>query len=303
MQYKQIPLGKAEDLRDRKFSYLTPLYRTEGNKTPWVCQCDCGNFVVVTAGHLKSQHTKSCGCHVYDSIVGQRFGRLTVLSYDRTEGKGHTYWNCKCDCGTVKSIRKDGLISGSVVSCGCYHRENTSKTQLIDLTGQFFGELEVLEYKGSNKHNSAQWLCRCSCGTEKIIDGQSLRKGLTKSCGCTKSFGELKIHQLLTDAQIPFQKEKTFDNCLFPDTDRKAKFDFYVDNKYLIEFDGVQHYESSTGWNTIEKFQKTQVHDKIKNQWCKENNIPLIRIPYTRLEILTIDDLLLETSQFIYKGD
>jgi hypothetical protein len=36
----------------------------------------------------------------------------------------------------------------------------------------------------------------------------------------------------------------------------------------------------------------------IKNQWCKENNIPLIRIPYTHLKDLSIEDLILETSKF-----
>ena len=50
-----------------------------------------------------------------------------------------------------------------------------------------------------------------------------------------------------------------------------------------------------------EQFKKTQEHDKYKNQWCKNNNIPLIRIPYTHLKDLCLEDLLLETSKFIYK--
>jgi len=40
-------------------------------------------------------------------------------------------------------------------------------------------------------------------------------------------------------------------------------------------------------------------YDEIKNQWCKDNNIPLIRIPYWHLQDLTIDDLRPETSQFL----
>ena len=42
-------------------------------------------------------------------------------------------------------------------------------------------------------------------------------------------------------------------------------------------------------------------HDLIKSKWCKENNIPLIRIPYTHFDNLCLNDLLLETSNFIEK--
>lgn len=302
-QFKQIPIGKAEDLTGRRSGYLTALYRVEGKKTLWLCQCDCGNQIVVTASHFKSQHTKSCGCFYQNSLVGQKFGKLTVLSYDRTEGKGHTYWNCQCDCGIIKSIRKDGLINGSVLSCGCYHKEEASQRQTINLTGNIYGELEVLEYKGSNQSHSAMWLCKCSCGNQKIIDGQSLRSGATKSCGCVKSQGEQEIKTILEKANIPFETEKTFATCFFEDTNRKAKFDFYVNNNYLIEFDGIQHFKSGNGWNTLDKLEKTKQHDRIKNEWCKKNHIPLIRIPYTQQGKITLEDLLLQKSRFIYRGE
>ena len=76
-------------------------------------------------------------------------------------------------------------------------------------------------------------------------------------------------------------------------------FASYCKDNYLIEYDGIQHfYASGTDWNTEEKFQKTKEHDIYKNKWCKEHNIPLIRIPYTKLNTLCIEDLLLETTQF-----
>lgn len=55
---------------------------------------------------------------------------------------------------------------------------------LIDLGGQRFGKLVVIERAPSNRHGQVQWVCRCDCGTTKIAHGQSLRKGFTKSCGC-----------------------------------------------------------------------------------------------------------------------
>ena len=78
------------------------------------------------------------------------------------------------------------------------------------------------------------------------------------------------------------------------------RYDFFVDNRYLIEFDGIQHYQyNENSWNNKEKFKKLQERDNFKTNWCLSNNIPLIRIPYTKYDSLCIEDLLLETSQFI----
>ena len=55
---------------------------------------------------------------------------------------------------------------------------------LKDLTGQRFGRLVVLERAENNMHRKTQWKCRCDCGNERVIEGNSLRRGVTKSCGC-----------------------------------------------------------------------------------------------------------------------
>ena len=122
------------------------------------------------------------------------------------------------------------------------------------------------------------------------------------SCGCLNhcSLGESVISQILKINNIYFETEKTFDNCRFEDSKKLAKFDFWVENKYIIEFDGEQHFNyRNNGWNTLEHYQRTQIRDNYKNEWCKINNIPLIRIPYTHLDNLTLNDLKLETLQFI----
>ena len=63
-----------------------------------------------------------------------------------------------------------------------------------------------------------------------------------------------------------FEQQKTFNTCRFIDTNALAKFDFWVNNSYFIEFDGKQHYEySDCDWNTEEKFLKTVEHDNFKN--------------------------------------
>lgn len=64
--------------------------------------------------------------------------------------------------------------------------------ELIDLTNREFGEWTVIQRTENNEHGSARWLCRCSCGKEKIVDGGSLRSGRSKSCGHFRKNGNPK---------------------------------------------------------------------------------------------------------------
>lgn len=56
-----------------------------------------------------------------------------------------------------------------------------------DLTHKRFGQLVVLSQAGRNKYGHLVWLCQCDCGNRKIVDGQHLRHGNTRSCGCMES--------------------------------------------------------------------------------------------------------------------
>lgn len=53
-----------------------------------------------------------------------------------------------------------------------------------DMIGKQFGRLTVIGYAGTNKQNSCVWRCKCSCGKECEVEGRSLRRGKTRSCGC-----------------------------------------------------------------------------------------------------------------------
>ncbi len=57
---------------------------------------------------------------------GAEFGRLTAIGEPFTQivnGRRRRYVNCRCSCGTVKAIRADGLVCGSVIGCGCAHHD------------------------------------------------------------------------------------------------------------------------------------------------------------------------------------
>jgi hypothetical protein len=56
-----------------------------------------------------------------------------------------------------------------------------------DLTGEKFGEWVVLKRVENDGGRNSRWLCRCSCGNERVVYGTTLIKNKTKSCGCLRS--------------------------------------------------------------------------------------------------------------------
>ena len=226
-------------------------------------------------------------------LTNQRFGTLIVLErdYDYAKNHGikdqHVYWKCKCDCGREVTINGSLLRNGSSRTCGkglCFPLAN-------NLINKVFGQLLVLEPVGQAKDRHLKWRCLCTCGNETIVNSNELTTGHVTSCGCIKSKGELAIKTLLTQNNILFETEKTFSNCIYP-SGAYPRFDFYINNDFLLEYDGIQHFEPSGGYFSKENFELQKKRDQFKTNWCKENNIILKRIPYTKLTTITIDDIM-----------
>lgn len=157
--------------------------------------------------------------------------------------------------------------------------------------------LVALEPTDKRSGTCVVWKCRCDCGNIHYVSAGELvnnsHRGIF-SCGCVKSKGEQIINNILLEHNIEFERQKTFESCRNPVTNHILFFDFYLPKqRILIEYDGVQHFTSFTtsSWNTDENLVITQQRDEIKNNWCKENNIPLIRIPYTQFKNLSWDFL------------
>ena len=234
-------------------------------------------------------------------LTGQKFGRLTVEYRAGKDHRGESIWHCICECGNTKDVLSSNLRKGATQSCGCLQKERAGKkTPIKDLTNQKFGKLTAIKPTEKRLNGQVIWLCQCECGNEVEVRSYNLVSGATCSCGCLNhSHGELKIQQMLENNNIPYEMEKSFTSCIFEDSQQMARFDFYVNQSYIIEFDGEQHFTyNNRGWNTKEHFMRLKAHDTYKNRWCKDNNIPIIRIPYTHLDNLELSDLLLETSPF-----
>lgn len=131
------------------------------------------------------------------------------------------------------------------------------------------------------------WKCN-NCGNEWETT-ISNRTGTDNNCpACASSKGEKRISLFLDNKKIKYEQEYTFDDCIYI---TKLRFDFAVFNNSnlvcLIEYDGEAHdkpvsFGCKDEDKVLKKFKEGKERDNIKNEYCKKNNIPLIRIHYTQ---------------------
>lgn len=242
------------------------------------------------------------------NLTNQIFGHLKALEPTKQRKWGCVVWRCEClYCGNKQVYRDSGNLQKKFDhNCGCHVSEGTLEnlkpySQIIDLTGQVFGDFKVLYQAPHEKYKPVKWHCKClRCGLQKDINSQSLRESRSKYCKCHRaSKGQDKIKQLLIQNNIIFQQEKAFPSC--KGELRELPFDFYVENSYLIEYDGEQHFHPIDIFGGQKRFLFTKERDEIKTCWCLQNNIPLIRIPYTQLKFLSIQDLIPSSSKFLVR--
>ena len=114
----------------------------------------------------------------FQDLTGQVFGDFKAIEY-----LGDKYWLVECtNCGETKRIQTARLKRFDGVTC------SRKKPPVMTIkSGDTFGEWEVLKYVGDKKY-----LCRCSCGNERIVLRCNLVRGSSTSCGCYRNnYGDL----------------------------------------------------------------------------------------------------------------
>lgn len=293
-------LHKRKDYTGKRFGKLVvtkmiyPDREHKNNETKVVCQCDCGK--IITRGieglvhNLKSGYISSCGCRRKElaqeatiDVIGRKYGRLTGIKYIQNTKPVKVF--CKCDCGNTTTVAKSDLMSGHTQSCGCLQREITGKVNEVDYTNRLT-ETGIMFLSKIKQTKTGQWIWKGKCLLcGNYTQGIPSKLIAAKTVGCGRhniSSGEYIIESYLKENNIKYISEYRFDECRDQYT---LPFDFAImsDNesiRYLIEYDGQQHYKSVNHFGGEEAFEIRQRHDKIKNEYCKRNNIPLLRLPY-----------------------
>ena len=115
-------------------------------------------------------------------LTGQQFGKWIVLRQDEERsGADTSYWICKCECGTERSVAASNLRRGKSASCGC-------RNNLKAMIGEKYGKWRVTGVAEEKKPWGKTFVvCVCECGAQKEIEPHKLRHGKTRSCGCGRS--------------------------------------------------------------------------------------------------------------------
>lgn len=119
-------------------------------------------------------------------LTGKVFGKLTVISeHPERTPQGSVQWVCQCECSNFTIVSGDNLRRNHTLSCGCQKKES-AQARVIDLVGQRFGKLVVIE-RADTIERQLYWWCQCDCGKIIRVCGNNLKQGKTKTCGCTPS--------------------------------------------------------------------------------------------------------------------
>lgn len=203
----------------------------------------------------------------------------------------HTYYHVKCKkCGHERNTTLANLMKN--LMCGCetkVYRNRTPEEFINEANKYYNNELELI---GEYKNQLTKILLRHTpCGMIWSVRPADIIHGRSHcpKCRMIESQGEKTIREILEKNNIVFEQEKNLEGS-------RQRFDFYLPEYNLaIEYNGRQHYECIEFFHkTQEEFEKDKERDERKKQYCLDNNIGLLIIPYT-LKLDEIENIIINT--------
>ena len=249
---------------------------------PAIIKCNsCGDIIKVSRALNFLAPNKVNGCKKCKGLWIERDKKIQEILqyYDivKTEVKDtHIHYTIKCKkCGHERTSTLHNLYSH--LQCGCetgVYRNRTAE-EFIQEANQYCREGSyklISEYK----NQTTKVLLQHSCGfiwevrPADVIHGDNF----CPKCGKRISKGESLVQNILNELNIEAKREWIIPNTLL-------RFDFYFilgEQKFAIEYNGIQHYEQVEHFGN--RLEVQQERDKRKKEYCENNNIILIEIPY-----------------------
>lgn len=272
-------INKANLIHNNKFDYSKVKIIDYRNKITIGCPIH-GFFEIRMDNHLKY----GCGKCVKEKNYSKRekniikkFINIHGNLYDYSKMKYNNYHiNVDIICknhGIFKQLPSNHLAGNGCPKCFGVVKDttNTIISKFIKIHGDRY-DYSLVDYKSAHKK------IKIICGIHEIFEQTANDHKYGKGCSkCKSSKGELKIIELFDD-KIEYIRQYKFKNC----KDKQLlPFDFYIPELNMcIEYNGIQHYESIACFGGVEAFTSQQRRDKIKMEYCKQNNISLLIIKY-----------------------
>jgi hypothetical protein len=276
--------------KDNNCELLEKEYINDLQKLKYRCQC--GNISEICfLSFKKGSRCKECG--LKKRLEKRRFSYEYIYNFFQDRGcellekeyiNNSTKMKYRCKCGNIDYVIFNNFKR--IHSCHkCNYIKLAEKTKhSYEYVFNYFKEhgCKLLETEYKNDATKMRYICECD--NEGFSTFNGFKSG--NRCGkCLDSKGVKKIVQYLSDNNIMFEREYRFVDCK---NKKPLPFDFVIfDNDTIfaiIEFDGLQHIQPIAYYGGEDMFKIRQQNDQIKNNYCLQNNIPLLRIPYIEFD-------------------
>lgn len=283
-----------------RYDYSSVQYINNSNKVIIICKKH-GEFLQSPQKHLSGEGCPTCAyenasrnlsCSHEEFIDKLKFKNPQILEevcfIDEYTNRD-TYMLAQSKYGVVK-LKPGKLLSGRMFTIeSAINKNDYVKNEFIAIHGNLYdySSVEYISHK-------TKVIIKCKEHGEFLCTPSNHKKG--RGCPkCSSSKGESCVLYVLEKLHIEYDTEYSLDGCF---CEKPLRFDFYIESlNVAIEYDGVGHFEPVDFGGmgdeyAATEFQLVQKRDKIKNQYCKDNKIKLIRIPYWDIE--NIEDILMK---------
>jgi len=283
-------ISKAKKIHGDRYDYSKIKYINAKTNIKIICPTH-GLFEQIPNNHLRQGGCPKCSneqkSNNYSSNLDEFIKKSRKIhgdkyDYSKTIYK-NSYTRVKISCPTHGVFEQiPGNHTTNKRGCqNCSKKEKINK--LSSNVNEFIKKANTIhdnKYDYSNvKYKNAHTKVKIRC----LIHGEFKQVPNSHLSGngcpiCKNSKGEEKIRKLLEENNISFEFQKSFDGCK---NINFLYFDFYLpDCNTCIEYDGLQHFKPIKHFGGKAGFIKNKKRDKIKNEYCHNNNIRLIRIKY-----------------------
>lgn len=286
-------IDKARKVHGDKYDYSKVDY--ENNRTPVQIICsNHGVFLQSPDNHLSGRGCKFCGgtqkSNTNDFVEKARKVHGDKYDYSNVDYKrGHTKVTIFCP---IHNNYFEQTPSSHLSGRGCKICRNEDLSDRFNMGREGF--IERAKKVHGNKYDYSQVDYKNNrtnvsiiCKKHNTVFSQDPSNHLMGAgCPiCNESKGESFLRLWFKRNGIKFIPQKTFVDCITKNKKGKCfplEFDFYLpDYNLCVEWDGIQHYEPRDMFGGIKTFERQKYLDTIKSNYCKQNDIDLLRIPYT----------------------
>jgi very-short-patch-repair endonuclease len=285
-------VSRSREKHGDRYDYSKTVYVTTRKKVEIGCKIH-GGFWQAPRSHLQRKGCPTCGEDhraTTQRFTNEEFIEKSKLQHgDRYDYSNVYYTHSRAN---VNIICKDhGMFSQSpghhlqghgCPVCGVIRRVNirlSTNEEFIEKSKLQHGDrydYSMIEY--INSLTKVNIICKVHGAFSQTPSDHLRGHGCPT---CRSSRGNMRVSQYLTNNDIKFESEKKFPGMRYK---QSLFLDFYLpDSNLAIEFDGRQHFEVVDVFGGKEEFEKIQIRDRIKNEFCRETGIHLLRIRYDEI--------------------